>query len=194
MPKPSTKTSVSVPRINQVYKDAEFLSLREWWCHVGSENFHKVVVEVGTSELYLRHIAYRYRLPSYRFVKALIAAAQVHTPGFAPNLERMLEPLTPRGGPRGVRGPRIRPSAQFVDHQLYLQAIGRDTGDAAMLTHLEAIASGNTAQAMGPEEGDALLARLERAEQEHKAVRALLTARRAARSAAKAATKLERAA
>lgn len=177
MPKRATPAAVGAPHIHLVPAGAECLSLREWWRHVGTENFSKVVAEVGTSELYLRHIAYRYRLPSYRLVKALIAAAHRHTPGFAPNLERMLEPLTPRRGPRGVRGPSIRPSAQFVAHQRCLETLTR-RGDA-LLTRLEAIASGHAGEAMGPEEGDALLARLERAEQESRVVR------RAARSVAK---------
>lgn len=170
MPQNAVPASVGAPQITLVPQGAECLSLREWWCHVGTENFNKVVQEMGTSELYMRHLAYRYRLPSYRFAKALIAAAHIHTPGFAPHLERLLEPVTPRRGPPGVRGPSIKPSAQFCAHQRYLQAIAR----------------GDVPQAISPQEADDLLARLERAAKEHQEVLSLIVQRGASQVSAAA--------
>lgn len=100
-------------------KEAEHLTVREWWHHVGTDNVLLVVAELKTSLPYLRAIAYRYKVPSYKYAKALVAAAQRLTPGFVPDLERVLEPLPPKGGPRS-RTFRNEPSAQYLQHQRYL--------------------------------------------------------------------------
>lgn len=176
MPKttfPAPLTPTGLPAIPLVPKGAEALSVREWWHHVGTDNLLKVVKEMGTSLAYMRQIAYRCKLPSYRFAKAMIAAAQRHTPGFAPDLERMLEPIPPRQSLYAVKGVGVRPSAQFRAHQRYLEAVAR--GDLPL--------------AMSAEEGEALVARLMRAAEEDDAVLALLQQRTEAEVLGQARTK-----
>lgn len=96
------------------------LTLRQWWNHVGTANVKLVEADIGTSLAYLRLISYRLKRPSYDFAKKLIEAATRLTPGFAPDLELMMEPLPVRVP---GRPPVIPPSPEFQRSQRKAQGV-----------------------------------------------------------------------
>ncbi|AWI53186.1 hypothetical protein DEH84_06895 [Aquabacterium olei] len=89
------------------------MGLRAYWKHVGTDNAKKVAEKVETSWGYFRAMAYGQKRPSYDMAKNLIAAAQAVTPGWAPDLELLME-----GPPKPLtNGRRGRPSAAFLASQ-----------------------------------------------------------------------------
>lgn len=94
------------------------LTLREWCALVGTLNVGKVATRADVSMVYMKQLACRYKLPSYKLAKNLVQLSRELTPGFSPDLELMLEPLPPRS--ELSRWWQPEPSAIYEAHQRYL--------------------------------------------------------------------------
>jgi len=92
------------------------LTLREWWDEVGTENAQAVFRRMGRANSYMRHLRYRYKRPGYNTAVKLVELAKEMTPGFAPSLEKLMEPL-PKRKPDPTFNPAIAPSARFLKAQ-----------------------------------------------------------------------------
>ena len=93
------------------------LTLKQYWHCVGSDKIHEVIddMEPKTSLRYFRQLTYRQKRPSYDFAQRIIASANKITPGFAPDLDTIMQPLPKRGkGTHRRGGGPIPPSAAFL--------------------------------------------------------------------------------
>lgn len=99
------------------------LTLREWCALVGADNALRVAQAAGTTKLYLRQLAMRHKVPSYKLAKTLVQLSEQMTPGFSPDLELMLQPLEPRDAPERWWQPQ--PSVLYQAHQRYLAKLGQ---------------------------------------------------------------------
>ena len=91
------------------------MNFREYWDHVGTENIARMAYLLDTSLPYLRLMRYGHKKPSGRYALQMIEAAQLVTPGFAPDLQLLLEGVPKPGrGPGNIKTP---PSAAFLRFQ-----------------------------------------------------------------------------
>lgn len=104
---------------NQKTKSIEIpdrLTFRQWWDVVGTAEATKVFQDVHTSISYMRLLRYRLKRPAITLSERIIEAANRITPGFAPDLWLMLEPL-PKVDPTRKFERSIQPSAEFLAAQ-----------------------------------------------------------------------------
>lgn len=102
--------------MNKINPQPTELTLRQWWDEVGTENVKLVADSLGSSMKYFKFLRYRAKRPGYNRALAIIQAANRFTPGFAPNLTLMMEPI-PSRQPNPEHTLVLQPSKAFLKAQ-----------------------------------------------------------------------------
>lgn len=91
------------------------LTFKEWWDHVGTENVQTVCEKLGTSMAYMRQLKCRAKRPGYDRATAIIQLAKEITPGFAPDVDLLMQPLPARD--QKPKKQAKQPSPEFLRAQ-----------------------------------------------------------------------------
>ena len=94
------------------YPKQKAMTIREWWDEVGTENVMAITESVGTTFAYMRLLRYRAKRPGSDLALQIIAACEKLTPGFAPDLVLMIQPIKKNNNPNYTAV--IQPSKAFL--------------------------------------------------------------------------------